>query len=262
MAFTLPLCSPHVVLLRHGQSGQDFIVAATFGTARNLFFVDLAANDPIRYSNSRSLERDLGWRGLCIEPNPKLLWRLAQRRTCTVVGAVVSDNEGVVVEFEVGKGRGIETDNPFSRILPSGERAQHMDEVLKLTPATLRTILRAHRAPSAISYLSLDVESHEDAVLLPILEVEGTPEFTFHAITIEGPSTRLQAALYRRGYKPSLPRIGHFTDQLWLHNSIPGGLERASARAHAANKYWKTHIRFRSNDGTALAIPKDMKSAA
>ena len=58
----------------HSQSGQDFIVASVFGMQRDLSFVDLAANQPIRYSNSRSLERDLGWQGLCVEPNPELLW--------------------------------------------------------------------------------------------------------------------------------------------------------------------------------------------
>ena len=43
-----------------GQCGQDYIVASIFRGARDLFFVDLAANEPIRFSNTRALERSPG----------------------------------------------------------------------------------------------------------------------------------------------------------------------------------------------------------
>ena len=38
------------------------------------YFVDLAANNATEASNTRLLERDFGWRGVCIEANPRYFW--------------------------------------------------------------------------------------------------------------------------------------------------------------------------------------------
>lgn len=54
----------------HGQVGQDHTISGIFAHSHNgaaRFFVDLAANRPITFSNTRALERDYGWRGLCLD---------------------------------------------------------------------------------------------------------------------------------------------------------------------------------------------------
>ena len=43
-------------------------------TGRPRYFVDLAANHAIYLSNTRSLERDHGWEGTCIEANEQLAY--------------------------------------------------------------------------------------------------------------------------------------------------------------------------------------------
>lgn len=53
------------------QSEQDQIVSRLLKQKRHGYFVDLAANDARKWSNSLALERDFGWEGLCIEPNPQ-----------------------------------------------------------------------------------------------------------------------------------------------------------------------------------------------
>jgi len=83
----------------HAQVGQDRTIARLFGEQRGLYFVDLAANDPVLHSNSRSLERDLGWRGLCIEGNARLAALLGAQRKYTVVQAIVADEAGQKVDF-------------------------------------------------------------------------------------------------------------------------------------------------------------------
>lgn len=80
------------------QDGQDALVAQVFARRRGGFFVDLAANDATRMSNTFALERDLGWDGVCVEANPVHFWRLAQRR-CAVVAAVVADEADAEVQF-------------------------------------------------------------------------------------------------------------------------------------------------------------------
>ena len=72
----------------HSQVGQDYVVISAFNGKRNGTFVDLAANDPIVFSNTRTLERDWGWTGACIEPQVDLVLALARRRTCRVVHAL------------------------------------------------------------------------------------------------------------------------------------------------------------------------------
>ena len=74
------------------QGGQDRWVAASAANT-SLYFVDLAANDAECLSNTVRLERELGWRGLCIEPNPKYTARLRQLRSCGLIQAPVSSDE-------------------------------------------------------------------------------------------------------------------------------------------------------------------------
>ena len=49
---------------------KDRTAAKLLRSKRGGFFLDLAANEPVVLSNTRSLERDLGWKGVCIEANP------------------------------------------------------------------------------------------------------------------------------------------------------------------------------------------------
>ena len=46
-------------------------MASILGYKRNGYFIDLAANDAVRLSNTRALERDYSWSRICIEPNPR-----------------------------------------------------------------------------------------------------------------------------------------------------------------------------------------------
>ena len=56
----------------HGQTKQDKKVMKILQNKRGGFFVDLAANEPIQMSNTRALERDYGWTGLCVDGNQKM----------------------------------------------------------------------------------------------------------------------------------------------------------------------------------------------
>jgi hypothetical protein len=67
------------------------LVPATDTQKRHNFFVDLAANDALYFSNTNLLEKH-DWTGLCIEPNPGYWERLAHRK-CTVVGAYVGGQD-------------------------------------------------------------------------------------------------------------------------------------------------------------------------
>jgi hypothetical protein len=84
-------------------SGQDRTVVALLGAGSNLYFIEAGANAPILGSNTRALERDHGWRGICIEPSPRLHPALLAKRKCEVIGTAVSDEERRVGLVDAGQ---------------------------------------------------------------------------------------------------------------------------------------------------------------
>lgn len=76
-----------------GQWGQDrFLVENVFGEAPGLY-VDVGTSHPFHLSNTAFLDSCLGWRGVCLEPNPRLHHVLRGLRTCSVVNACAWANE-------------------------------------------------------------------------------------------------------------------------------------------------------------------------
>lgn len=83
------------VQLHSDMEPQQRFVLEYFDHARELFFVDVGANDGITISNTLHLERDYGWKGLCVEPNPDAYEKLIQNRRveCRLCGLYSRDAE-------------------------------------------------------------------------------------------------------------------------------------------------------------------------
>ncbi len=80
------------------QYRQDEIVSRLLRGKRGGYFIDLAANDPIRISNTYALETSFAWNGLCVEPNP-IYWTGLSYRKCHVVAAIVGDHTMEEITF-------------------------------------------------------------------------------------------------------------------------------------------------------------------
>ena len=233
----------------HSQAHQDTIVFnALLPQKKNGYFVDLAANHPIQKSNTRALERDHGWRGLCIDGNEEFLLQLVQRRKCTVVGAIVSsDDDGDVmyrhwhgayqdahggtsgtwhhalsgiVGFDNSQGG---NDTMAKVHGQAGMKSGFVDK--KGVSVRLEHLLRTHGAPQVIDYLSLDVEGAEWSVLRDF----PFGEFTFLALTIERPNADLMALLEKNRYV-FFGEVGNFGERIFAHESLPGGIGAAKTR--------------------------------
>ena len=224
----------------HSQFGQDRTIHELFADCRSCYFVDCAANEPLFLSNTRALERDYGWRGVCIEGNAVLVRKLEQHRSCRVVHTLVGDMDGAEVVFSV-RPDGVQSG--FSRVLVNAteesiqleaERLRNRSaEPLKLERhKTLRlaTILDRAHAPATIDYLSLDVEGHEEAVLgrFPF----GKEGWTFRAMTVERPSDTLRATLRTHGMH-YVRNHGAHGDEFWVHASMRA---RAAALGMMTNR--------------------------
>lgn len=227
----------------HSQAGQDRIISDVLENKRSGFFVDLAANHPIFLSNTRTLERDFGWRGICIDGNPELLTELARHRTCTVVGAVVAARRDASVAFRKYQAPDWQTNasswaHGLSGIptRPSwwewlrGSAPQLADVAVvevRAKATTLANILETFKMPhTGIDYLSLDVEGSEEEVLR---------DFPFQTIpirvlTVERPSPAVRQLLRRNNFTYARA-VGVRLDELWLHGSLAHRLEAARARS-------------------------------
>lgn len=151
----------------HSQCGQDWLVHSFFAdSANDNFYVDLAANDAVRISNTYALDRIYNWRGICIEANPQYWYGLAMHRTCRLVGAAVGDRNGLQVPFVFSGVMGGIVGDSFDN-KPAKVGAAERQNVSTLS---LETIFAELEAPRRIQYLSLDVEGAEwlvSAVVAP-----------------------------------------------------------------------------------------------
>mmetsp|Transcript_10506 Transcript_10506/g.20701 ORF Transcript_10506/g.20701 Transcript_10506/m.20701 type:complete len:312 (-) Transcript_10506:66-1001(-) len=195
------------------QVGQDRTIRDIFHGKRGGFFVDLAANDAVKYSNSLQLEQEYGWNGLCIEANTKYLEKHLKRR-CALAVAAVGKRTGEVVEFNFGRGEvggiiGSQFDN--KQVQPATTQKVPLVSVAKL--------FEDFNVPSVIDYMSLDIEGAE----LYAFEEFPWDRYTFLTITVERPKG-LSAVLEKNGYT-FVRNHGRFGDAMFIHKSMPGFAE-------------------------------------
>ena len=188
----------------HSQSGQDHLVAKLLNYKKGGFFIDLAANEPVDISNTLALERDFGWRGLCIEGNPHWWFPLSHRK-CDVVGAVISDNDDEEILFS-------KQNNGLAGIVNAEFDNHDVHAADTRHGVSFSTVLSRLRVPMKIDYLSLDVEGAEFAVMknfpFGIYEIG--------VLTVERPSDKLKTLLRKHGYRFHTSSYNTHGDELWL----------------------------------------------
>ena len=146
------------------QIGQDkYISDVIFKNKKSGFFIELGAADGERISNTFYFEKELGWKGVCIEPNPEYKDSLIKNRTCELCFDPVYSTSGKCVDFDVvnnGELSGM-TEHIDSNIYNMG----YTKQTIQLTTRTLTEILDSINAPTYIDYLSLDTEGTELEIL-------------------------------------------------------------------------------------------------
>jgi FkbM family methyltransferase len=156
----------------HSQQAQDeFVFSVFFPRTRNGVFIDIGAHDGVSFSNSLFFERELGWRGVCVEPIPDVFAKLQKNRRCACVQACVDEKPGRV-RFTRVTGYGEMLSGISSKYDPKhleriertvaseGGRVEEI-EVEAVAPADL---LRLH-AIDRVDLLNIDTEGNESAIL-------------------------------------------------------------------------------------------------
>jgi FkbM family methyltransferase len=157
------------------QFGQDrHVIGTIYPQKRNGFFVEVGAYDGVESSNTYAMEKDYGWRGLCVECNPRFYQKLLVTRNCYKNNNAVYNVNGAVLDFyDSGGSAGLVETNNHSHIIN--------DPKIKVTTKTLTTLLDEIQAPSFIEFLSLDTEGSE----YEILKAHDFDKYKFGYICVE-----------------------------------------------------------------------------
>jgi FkbM family methyltransferase len=185
------------------QLGQDLWVLERCGRQRPGYFVEFGATDGVRLSNTWLLETAFQWRGICIEPNPRLFPALKANRRCTTSDLCIGPRTGERVAFVLAEeygGRVTDMDTDMH----ADKRAAYAADpanLVELETVSLHDALTRLGAPRDIDYLSIDTEGSE----FEILAAFPFDRWNIRLITVEhnfsAAREKLRALLEPLGYR-------------------------------------------------------------
>jgi len=153
----------------HSQSGQDrFIHDAYFKGRTGGTFVDIGGYDGITGSNTLFFERQLGWRGLLVEPASGSFEAASRIRQCTCRQVAAGKGPAEAVFIEVCSGytqmSGLEMSYDQAMLNVVRRHPDHRERRVSVPVRPVGELLQ-EAGIERIDYLSLDVEGGEWAVL-------------------------------------------------------------------------------------------------
>lgn len=144
------------------------------------YFIEIGTGEGEAISNTYLLEKQFGWSGMVVEPNPVFLPSLKAKRSCTISTACVFDATGKSITFRC-------TQEPeFSQVV-SGLSDMHQERrmadftEIEVTTTSLNDLLEQNGCPQAMGFLSLDVEGAE----FDILHTFDFDRWSFDALCVE-----------------------------------------------------------------------------
>jgi FkbM family methyltransferase len=156
----------------YSQWKQDYYMnEVIFKNKSNGFFVDIGAHDGISFSNSYYFEKNLGWKGICIEPHPVVFEKLKQNRYCYLENVAIS-NENKEMKFLKIDGApemlsGL-VDNYDPRHIERIGKEAILDggsiDIINVQCVSLSSLLDKYNVQE-VDYLSIDVEGAELSIL-------------------------------------------------------------------------------------------------
>jgi FkbM family methyltransferase len=168
----------------YSQFQQDqFVYENYFKDKQNGFFIDVGAYDGEIDSNSLFFE-NLGWEGICFEPNPTMFENLQKIRKCECLPYAVSDKNEINQFFQIKEGpitlSGLVNEfdqSAIKRINEYNLEDNQSFDYLDIECKTFDSIVKVHD----IDFLSLDTEGNE----LKILQSIDFNKYNIDVITVE-----------------------------------------------------------------------------
>ena len=197
---------------------QDLLVRWKFKNKRDGFFVEFGATNGVDLSNTHSLEKQLGWRGILAEPARCWHDQLPQNRSCTIDKRCVWESSGQTLSFNEVESAELSTVGTLSN---SDFHAVNREKgkVYDVQTISLNDLLAEHGAPSVMDFLSIDTEGSE----LLILKELDFSRFRFSIIAVEHNFTPLRVEIHSlltaQGYARVFPELSKW-DDWYFHESL------------------------------------------
>ncbi len=160
----------------HSQHSQDrFVDKFLLHAKRDGVFVDVGAYDGIALSNTYYFEKELGWSGICIEPNPLAFESLSQNRKCVSLNCGVGAREELLEflklpgDLDLGSGfiRYFDDSSIYKDPAFIAKVTSDGGEVINVPVRRFNELLKSNQV-TRIDYLSIDTEGADFEILSSI----------------------------------------------------------------------------------------------
>jgi FkbM family methyltransferase len=193
------------------QLGQDVFALSLVGPEHTGFFVEFGAADGVALSNSYLLEKTFGWTGVLCEPANTWRSQLVRNRSAHIDFRCVFSSSGLIIDF-------METEEPaLSTLRGFGDEDMHAESrggsaTYKVETISLLDLLKFHKAPNHIDFISVDTEGSE----FEIFKAFDFSQYTFGAIVVEHNFTstrhKVRDLLLSKGYRQVYRDLSDFDD--------------------------------------------------
>jgi len=193
------------------QLGQDLFALIGSGAKKSGFFVEFGAADGVALSNSYLLEKEFSWSGILCEPSRSWHEDLKKNRSCIVDTRCVYSASGEQIGFSenyIGELSSITefTGDGHHGILDRTTTSYQVETI------SLLDLLKSHKAPKHIEFLSVDTEGSE----FEILNAFDFSQFNFGAICVEHNylenRDKVKGLLEANGYRQVYLELSEFDD--------------------------------------------------
>jgi FkbM family methyltransferase len=191
------------------QSRQDLFALAESGFKTGGYFVEFGASDGITLSNTWLMEKEFGWTGIVAEPGRSWHDQLKKNRSCEIETDCVWRVTGSSLTFNET------TEGEFSAIDSFGSKHPNSKKFTNhyaVNTISLEDMLKKHKAPRKIDYLSMDTEGSE----YEILSAFNFDHYEFGVVTVEHDGGLKRASLFDlltgKGYVRKLEGMTGFDD--------------------------------------------------
>jgi FkbM family methyltransferase len=185
-----------------GQYFQDMMAYMYLEKKKTGFFIDIGANNGLYASNTYVFEQ-LGWKGICVEPQPDIYKLLAKFRKCdcyNVALSLPSVNGNKEVDFF--KAYGINYLSRINKGMTDSAKNEAKEygkvEIIKVKTMTFEELMGNYTDIRYIDFMSIDVEGCE----VDILEMIDFSKYAFGFIAVEkSDPAKIKEIMKRNGYR-------------------------------------------------------------
>ena len=192
------------------QLGQDLFTLFFLQKRRDGYFIEIGAGDGKNISNTYLLEKEFGWSGILVEPNPVFHSSIRKlRENSILIDRPVFNQSGKLVNFIC-----VENSPELSTIsdfINSSNHDRSKFNTLMVETISFRNLLLETHAPNHIDYVSIDTEGSE----YQILKDFDFEKYTVDIFTIEHNYNmekleKMRTLLFKQGYIHILEEISQF----------------------------------------------------